>query len=58
MMEQTMIHNDGQVIKISKEENDGIEINGKKCSVYNHELVFGHLRSALIMMYCSKTNKW
>ncbi len=42
----TMIHNDGQVIKISKEENDGIEINGKKCSVYNHELVFGHLRSS------------
>ncbi len=39
MMEQLWIHNDGQVIKISKEENDGMIINGKKCSVYNHELV-------------------
>lgn len=43
---RTMVHNDGQIIKITKEENDGIEVDGKKCSVYNHELVFGHLRSS------------
>jgi DNA topoisomerase-2 len=42
---RTMVHNDGQIIKITKDENDGVEIEGKKCLVYNHELVFGHLRS-------------
>jgi DNA topoisomerase II len=43
---RTMVYNDGQVIKVSKDENDGIEIDGKKYSLYNHELVFGHLRSS------------
>ncbi len=47
----TMSPTMANVIKISKEENDGIEINGKKCSVYNHELVFWTFKiKTLIMM--------
>lgn len=42
----TTVHNDGQIIKVTKDENDGISVDGKVHSVYNHELVFGHLRSS------------
>lgn len=41
----TTIFNDGEIINVSREENEGIFENGQKRSLYNHELVFGQLRS-------------
>lgn len=39
---RTTVFNDGEIIKITQDENDGIAGSRK----YNHELVFGHLRSS------------